>query len=55
MQDVLRVTADTAQNAENRLDQKWGFDEAAINEMCSGIEMPNVIAFDFKTGTVLTA
>ncbi|MNI84641.1 hypothetical protein D3C73_1415660 [compost metagenome] len=55
VQDVLRVSADTAQDAEHRLDQEGWFDEAAIDEMCGRVEMPDVITFDLESGAVFTA
>ena len=55
MHHVLGVRADAAANAENRLDKQRRLDQATIEEVRGGVEMPDVVTLDFEPGVVVAA
>ena len=55
VQHVFRVRPDAAEQAEYGLDQKRWFDQPALNKVRCGVQVADVVALDFKTGTVIRA
>ena len=46
--DVLRIGADAAEDAEDRLHEQRRLDEAALEEMGEGVEMADVVALELE-------
>jgi enamine deaminase RidA (YjgF/YER057c/UK114 family) len=44
MKEILRLRADTAENAEDALDEERRLDEAAVDEMRQIVKVTDVIA-----------
>ncbi|MNP20859.1 hypothetical protein D3C76_1134530 [compost metagenome] len=55
MQDIFRVATDTTSKSEYGLNEQWRFQQSALQKVRGGIQVPNVIAFDFETGLILAA
>jgi hypothetical protein len=49
--NILRVWTEPAKDSEDSLDKDRGLDYFAIDEVGKVIEMTDIIAFEFKTGT----
>ena len=52
---VFRVGADSAQDAEDRLNEERGLHQPTVNEMGERIEMTNVVALDLEPRAVIGA
>ena len=52
MNNIFFMRANPAQNAKDRLHKKGRLDDASIGKMRQRIEMPNIIAFNFKAGLI---
>ncbi len=48
MHQVLRLRADAAENAEDRLDEERRLDDAAIGEMREVVEMADIVALELE-------
>ena len=55
MQQVLGARSDTAEYAENSLDEQRRFKQAPVKEMGERIEMSNIVAFAFEAGSAAVA
>src|SRR5208337_1510802 len=55
MHDVFRMGSDAAKNAEHALNEEGRLDELAVHEMRERIQMPDVVALNLETGSVLGA
>src|SRR5487761_1784173 len=53
--DVVRIGADSAENAEDRLHQERRLDQLAVEEMGERIEMADVVAFELEARAVTLA
>ena len=47
--------ADATQNTKDRLNQERRFDQAAVNKVRCGVQMPNVITLDLESRFVIAA
>ena len=52
MHDILGVCTDSAQDAENRLNEKRALYEPTVEKMRQVVEVTYVIALEFKAGAV---
>jgi len=55
VRDIVRMRADAAQDAEDRLDEERPIDETAIAEMGEVVEMAGVVALELEPRTVAAA
>ena len=55
MDEVLRVGADPAENAEDRLHEKRRLDQPAIEEMREIVEVADIVALELETGAAALA
>ena len=55
MRHVLRMRADAAEDAEDRLHEEGWLHQTAIDEMGQRVEMADVVALDLEAGAVLGA
>ena len=55
VQHVLGVRSDAAADAEHRLDEERRLEEPPLEEMCRGVEVPDVVALDLEARVVVGA
>src|SRR5262249_59579553 len=52
---VLGISADPAENAEDRLDEEWRLDQSAVDKMREVVEVANIVAFMLEPRAALLA
>ncbi|MNL15970.1 hypothetical protein D3C87_1369900 [compost metagenome] len=53
VRQVFWMATDAAAQTEHRLNENRRLEQPALQEVCGGVQMADVVAFNFKTGTVL--